>query len=411
MYNMMSAPKLDALLSIHNYQDMNPHGYDREVKEKINTLYNLFDMIKPLGDDEYKVIYFSAQKGSIKDYGDYQDLKATGVVKNYKEFRNMFNEDYPDKEYWYEMVSSRYKNYRTISINSELVINADMDKEGWTFQNGQLQELLDFLIVKVKDVIERLKDGTYNEYIKENYSYKNKFGVIKRKDYWDLFPELKTDLLGAISQEEIDYFIDNASDTIENRIKEMTSSKYFECVAMAYKDIGYEIGNLSSKELYLKYADGRDEGLSEIKEDSSEEFAKWYSDRTRTGGHPWEIIRGHSFARVNLQVVKDEVGYYLTIDGSKLLRKVQVARIFNILHKNNIPIRVYDAEVLKEAFKGEDDIGIVPFWVIPFMCGGYFEKYNPQEFTHMDDKKMLEYIKWEPLKKVELKKKYNKKGK
>ena len=83
MYNMMSAPKLDALLNLHNYHEMNPHGYDREVKEKINTLYNLFDMIKPLGDDEYKVIYFSVQKGSIKDYGISWFQVAIRIIEPY----------------------------------------------------------------------------------------------------------------------------------------------------------------------------------------------------------------------------------------------------------------------------------------------------------------------------------------
>ena len=86
-------------------------------------------------------------------------------------------------------------------------------------------------------------------------------------------------------------------------------------------DIWKAGGIENDKELYLKYADGRDEGLSEIDENSSVEFNKWYNDDNRFGGHPWEIIRGHSFARVNLQVCRDNKGYYLSIDGSGILRK------------------------------------------------------------------------------------------
>ena len=40
------------------------------------------------------------------------------------------------------------------------------------------------------------------------------------------------------------------------------------------------------------------------------------------------------------------------------------------------------------------------------MCEGYFKKYAPKEFRHLDDEKMLPYIKWEPLEKVELKSNY-----
>ena len=137
-------------------------------------------------DDEYKVLYFSVPKGDIKDYGDYQELKSLGEVKSYQEFKNMFKEDYPDEEYWYKMTTSRYKNYRTIAINSNLLINADLDSEDELFLNNQLQEVLDFLILKVRECIKKLEEGTYNCYINENYSYKNTFGIIKRIDYWNL---------------------------------------------------------------------------------------------------------------------------------------------------------------------------------------------------------------------------------
>ncbi len=400
----MTAPKLNFLLEISNNGNYNPRGYDTIVKEKLDKLYNLLNKIKPLSDDEYKVIYFSAPKGSIEEYGNYEELKEYGEVENYEEFTNRFNEDYPDETYWYKMISTRYKNYRMISINSKNVIYADMDSET-PFENRQLQELLDFLITKVKECIKKLEEKTYNDYIKENYSYKNRFGVIKRKEYWKIFPEVKNNLLNEITQEEIDYFIKNASTEIECRIKNMTSAKYFECVGLAYKNTGYDIGNLTDKELYLKYADGRDEGLTEIDENSSIEFNKWYNDDTRFGGHPWEIIRGHSFARVNLQVGHDEKGYYLSLDGTRILRKIEIAKIFNILNKNNIPVKVYNVDVIKNSFKGNDYLGIVPNEIIPIECGGYFKKYKPTEFINMENDKIFKYIKWEPLENIELKEK------
>ena len=398
----MTAPKLDFLLDVLDHRIYNPESYELLVKEKINQLYDLLDKIKPLSDDEYKVLYFSVEKGNIEEYGNYEELKLDGEVDSYEEFETRFNEDYPDEIYWYKMSSTRYENYRMISINSKTVIYADMDSENTNFENYQLQELLDFLITKVEDCIKILKDGTYNDYIEKNYSYKNRFGVIKRKDYWRIYPNTKENLLNEISQEEMDYFIENASDKTDNRIKNMTSGKYFKCVGLAYKNTNYEIGNLTDKELYLKYADGRDEGLSKIDENSSSEFNKWYNDDSRFGGHPWEIIRGHSFARVNLQVCYDDKGYYLSLDGSIILRKIEIAKIFIALNKHNIPVRIYNVDTIKNAFKGNDYIGIVPDGVIPIECGGYFKKYNPTEFIHMKDDKIFKYIKWEPLEKIEL---------
>jgi len=399
----MTAPKLDFLIDVFNIRTYNPQSYDTLVKEKIDKLYDLLDKIKPLSDDEYKILYFGVEKGSIEEYGDYEELKEYGEVENYQEFVDRFNNEYPDDIYYYKMTSARYKNYRTISINSKNIIYADMDSEAGCFENHQLQELLDFLINKVEECIKKLKSGTYNDYIQKNYSYKNRFGVINRKEYWNLYPDSKKNLLDEISQEDIDYFIENASDEVENRIKNMTSGKYFECVGLAYKNIGYEIGNLTDKELYLKYADGRDDGLSKIDESNSAHFDKWFKDDTKFGGHPWEIIVGHSFARVNLYVGHDKKGYYLSLDGTRILRKIEIVKIFNILNKNNIPIVVYNVNTIKNALNGDDYIGIVPAEIMPIECGGYFKKYKPTEFIHMEDDKIFEHIKWEPLEKIELK--------
>lgn len=400
----MKAPKFDSLLEILSNKNYNPESYDVLVKEKINKLYDLLDKIKPISSDEYKVLYFDVSKGTAQEYGNYKELKECGEVKNYKEYIDRFNTSYPSKIYWYKMISTKYKNYRMITINSKNVIYADMDKET-IFESSQLQELLDFLISKTKKCLKQLEEGTYNKYIEENYSYSNRFGVIKRQDYWNICPESKEILLNNISQEGIKCFIDHASDRVGNRIGSMTSGKYFEYVGLIYKSIGYDIDNMPNKELYLKYADGRDEGLSQIDENSNIEFDKWYNDDAKYGGHPWEIIRGHSFSRVNLQVRKDGKGYYLLLDG-KILRKIEIIKIFNVLNKNNIPVKIYNADIIKDALRGNDYIGIVPDEIIPIECSEYFKKYRPTEFIHIKNKakenKIFKYIKWEPLENIEL---------
>lgn len=279
-----------------------------------------------------------------------------------------------------------------------------MDGENNYFENSDLEQLLDFLIYKVKEIIEMLENNTYNDYISNNLSHKNRFGVIKRSDYWNLYPNTKKALLSDISQEEIDGFIKNASDNVNERIKDMTSGKYFECVRLAYTNNNYEINGLSDKELYLKYADGRDEGLTEINPCSSEEFDKWYNDKNRFGGHPWEIMRGHSFYRVNLYIAHDENGYYLSLDGSRILRKIEIAKIFLILNQNNIPIEVHNVEVIKQALTGNDYIGIVPHDIMPIECSSYFKDFKPSEFINNIEEKKLDYIIWQEVEKAYLKK-------
>lgn len=393
-----NAIELDRILRSLKNNSLNPERYDKIVKEKINELYVLLDKIKPLKEDEYKILYFNVERGTFEDYINDEDEDID--LERYKEY---YKEDYPDDVYWYRLVSSKYESFRTISINYKNIICADMNLKSTTFENRTLQELLDFLIFKVGEIIKMLENNTYNDYILNNLSYKNRFGVIKKSDYWNLFHETKENILKNITQEEIDYFIKNARDNTNERIKDMTSGKYFEAVRLSYQYNNYDLGNLSDKELYLKYADGRDEGLSELDLNSSEEFENWYKDRERHGGHPWEIIRGHSFARVNLYVGNDENGYYFSIDGTRILRDIEIAKIFIALSKNNIPIRIGNVDIIKNSLSGNDYIGIVPHDLTPIYCESYFKENNPREFTNKLDNRMLDYIIWEDIDKIYLK--------
>ena len=395
---MMSAIKFDCLLRTCKNRNLNASGYGPLAKGKINELYDLLDPIEPISNDEYKVLYFSVGNVNFKEYKKVNAEEDLDV----KEMYQYYKEDYPEKVKYYKLISTKYRNFRTISINTTNIICSDMDKKDY-FEDYWLCELLDFLIIKVRECVKMLKRGTYNEYINNNYSYRSRFGVIKRNDYWKLYPDTYDDLLNCISKEEIDYFLDNVGKKETNRIKDMTAGKYYNCVGLIYKNLGYEIEGRSDKELYLKYADGRDEGLRDIDENNPSEFENWYTNREHCGGHPWEILRGHSFYRVNVYPEKDENGYYIYINGRTILRKIEIALIFNVFRKNNIPIVIDDYEILTEAFKGNDYLGIVPSFVLPLMCHGYYKKYKPEEFLHLEVKGIMDYIKWEPLAEVKLK--------
>lgn len=402
MKTKIYAPEMDRLLRWLDKGLSNPNGYDKKTKEKINELYELLDKIKPVGDDELTKLYFNVERGSIDHYGDYEELKEFGNVSNYEEFEKNFKEDYPDDISWYKMTTSKYKNYRMITISNKVVLYADMDEEV-IFEDRNTQELLDFLIDKVKECLTLLKKDKYNDFVENNLPYKNRFGVIKRSNFWKQYPSAKQSLLSVISQEEIDNFVKYATQNTDYRLKEMTSSKYFECVRLAYQANGYDLEDLSDKELYLKYSDGRDEGLRDLNEASVSEFEKWYNDKNRFGGHPWEIMCGHSFSRINLIIRKDDNGWYLSIDGNIVLRKVEIAKMFLVFKENNVPLVIYNVDIIKNALSGNDYIGIVPREIIPIRCDGYFTNFNPKEFIHYGDYKSLKNVIWQNIDKVYLK--------
>ena len=72
--------------------------------------------------------------------------------------------------------------------------------------------------------------------------------------------------------------------------------------------MGYTGTEKSEKEQYALHSDGRDEGLSKLDGDSSEAFARWLTERPRTG-HPWEICRGGNSTHIDCFVHQDAHGY------------------------------------------------------------------------------------------------------
>lgn len=394
----MNGQKIDAILRWLDSNDLNPKGYDNITKDKINSLYELTDKIKPLADDEFKVIYFSVPTGTVEDYIDYYDPDNEFTREQMIE---SFKESYPEEKCWYRMCTSKYKEYRVITMNTKTVINANMEETTcWEYED--LHEFLDFLINKAKEVIKMLENNTYDDYIKD-YSPRNKFGSIIRKDFYDMYPEYRKRILEEMSNKEIDYFIKYATEKTEKRLKQMTSSKYFELTRIAYESLNYETEGKTDLELYKRYADNRDGGLPKIDPNNSEEFDSWYKSEKWDSSHLYEIIMGSSRTRIHLHILNDENGYYFKVTCHGLLCKTDVARIYNALYKKDIPICIYNKEEIINSLKETDYIGIVPDYIFPFSCSSWFEKNNPKEYYHAPDEKIYDKLDWEPLDKVELK--------
>lgn len=406
--NKYIASIFDSLIGRLRNNSFDVEKYSIEEVEKINKIFEKLDCIKDCGDDERKELYFSIPKGNIDDYIKYFGIEKDNMdfytdFDNYDEFENDYNDRYSKDVYWYKLVSTKYKGFRVISINNKVIVQTNVDEtEG--FKNLRIQELLDIILVKVDECIEMLKNNIYNDYVKNNISSLKRVGIIKRSDYMDFNPEERQYFKDNISVDDIKYFINDVDNGCNNKLMEMSANKYYECCYLSYKVVGYDVDGLCFKEAYLQYADGRDEGLRDINPDSSSDFDNWFNDRERFGGHPWEIIRGHSFNRINLQVCYDG-GYYLALDGSVSGGTIDVLKIYLTLRRNNIPINLYYKDELKKYVLEEDYIGIVPEEVWPIKCNSYFPGEKLISFINLEDEndKIIDKVIWQAIDKVYLK--------
>ena len=267
-----------------------------------------------------------------------------------------------------------------------------------------------WLIDSVKDCIQRLDEGTYNNYLEQNLPPQHRTGTIKRKHFWDVWPENRADFFMNITEEDVAEFIRLASSQPEHKpissdcIKSLTANDFFSFCAMGYAENNYSGCDKTPKEQYYLHADGRDEGLREIDENSAEAFDNWLKNRVH-GGHPWEICRGGNSTHIDLMVSKDDNGYFLYLAGSAWTRTIETVKFYLVLTRAGIPVFLRDAHLLAHRLAETELIGIVPEGVMPAYCEDWFPDEKIIDFINLpyeDTEQFLPFCHWKPIEPVSL---------
>lgn len=414
----LSAPIIDNYISILKHNDK--ITFTQESWDLIDTLFSLLNQIKPCGEDNLHELWITAPRGKIADYGNYEDFLKDQIVSNKDDFEKMWKMDYPDEIYWYRLNTISFKRndvdeFKAISLNSNIIVQSPYTNlnEVGSELGFDISKLINFLIESVKTCIRKMKNGSYNDFVSNSLPYNCRYGTIVRNDYWKIYNENKEEYLKNISASEIDKlkkFI-NCQENFQKsekdkykisksvgRIDKMTAGKFYYYCTLGYKENQYsDCYTLSPKELYYKYADGRDEGLKYIDENSPTEFDNWYNNKTKSGGHPWEVCRGGNSTHVSLFVCHDEYGYYLLVAGKSFGRSIETIKFYLALKRDCVPVFLDNALELLNRILGTDKIGIVPYFVMPFYCESCFPNENILDFMHLQvdsNREILKYIKW-----------------
>ncbi len=401
MSDLMKAPKVDYWIRALRDGKM---VFDEETNKVIDRLFKEICKVSPIGDDGKRELWLKAERGTEKDYGDYEYYKEEKIVDSYEDFLRMRGEEYPDEVKWFNLITFERDDYRCIFLGRELIYQSKFygkdDSYGYN-----LESLFLWMEGAVKNAIKELENGTYNDDVNNNLSFRERTGTILRKDYWDLFPNRKEDYLSDITKEEIELFVKNIKEQKDEEplgryITDMTSRKFYEFCALGYEANKYEnIVGLTAKEKYYKMADGRDEGLSDLNTDSKEEFDAWYNDRNRWGGHPWEVCAGGNSTHIDLVVWHNKQGYFLNLRGKSWGRSIETIKFYNALRKNGVAVYLSDSKGILDRLLGRDIIGIVPLHVIPRYCQSWFPGMEILDFMNLpyeedEYEKILTKVTW-----------------
>lgn len=410
----LTQPKIRSYLHTLHHLDhfgMHTQRFDEKSLELLDELFKLMEQIAPISENGVRSLWLTAQRGSFDDFGDIEQMIDCGEFNSKEEALEEWKWMYPDETKWYELTTIEEKNtgYRAIYLCHRCAILQDKRREISGFELN-ISEFMQWLIDAVKDCIQKLHEGTYNDFVENNLPPQHRTGTIKRKDFWDVWPSHREDFFKDISSEDVNEFIKLATEqpehnpTSSKRLYHLTANDFFRFCAMGYAANNYNGREKTPKEQYYLNADGRDEGLREIDENSAEAFDNWLKNRVH-GGHPWEICRGGNSTHIDLMVIHDNGGYYLYLRGSAWTRTIETVKFYLVLIRAGIPVFLCDAHILAERLAETELIGIVPEGVMPAYCEDWFPDERIIDFINLpyeDTEKFVPHCHWQPITKISL---------
>ena len=409
MVSKLSQPKVEAYLDRlgdrHYFGSQNV-TYNEKSCKLLDELFKLLEQVAPANENGGKYLWIRADRGPIEDFGDAEELIEEGDYKDVESFAKAWKDWFPNEVRWYELAAleERDRGIRFIRVAHRMVIVQD-DREmpdGYTFI-CDIAEFVEWLIDGVRECLDMIRAGTYNEFISKNLPPQHRTGTILRRDFWNVWPEAREGFFKDITPEDVAEFIQLASAQVtesrdfEERLASVTVNDFYRFCAMGYAANNYTGCDKTPKEQYYLHADGRDEELGKVDPDSPEAFYAWLTDSTHYGGHPWEVCRGGNSTHISLYVRKDEKGYYLNLAGDAWNRTIETVKFYLALRRAGIPVYLSEAHTLADRLAETEKIGIVPEGVFPDYCSDFFPNEHIIDFINLPDEdreKFLPFCTW-----------------
>lgn len=380
--------------------------YDEATYPLLDKLFELIRQIEPASQNGARILWLCADRGTIEDYGNYEEMLDCGEVSNRGEFEKLWQLDFPEEKEWFYFgaLEDQESGYRCIHMNHRLIIETFPDHKPDSYPY-KISELVEWLVGAVQGVIHDLKNDTYNTRVQQQLPIQHRTGTIRRKDFWDVYPSAREDFFKDITQDEVDRFVaymedQREEDRFSSGIPALTAGDFYRFCSLGYKANNYNWCELSPKEQYYKHADGRDEGLKHIDMDSPEAFSQWYHDPKRGGGHPFEVCRGGNSTHVSLYVHNKSDGWYLSVAGDAWNRTIESVKFYLALRQEGLPVYMYNGKLLAERLLQNEKIGIVPEGVFPAYCGSYFPDKEVIDYMNLDYEdrdKLAPFCTWQEI--------------
>lgn len=414
----LNASQLEALGTMRHWEII----VDGDMLDRLVEIQSQFERLYVMGDDDYRGFYIEVPRLAPEEWGDAEELIATGEYES----RESFLEDWlacnPVETRWFHVASCRYRDSGSIRITdrkrTRFIIanrsNCEDAESDYLWSKEILISLFDYL-ERLIDVIVANPDG-FNDYVAHNLPYQQRTGRIPQKEFDDIVPIFK------IEVEDMETAIKALEDSVNGcsvtLLKTMTIRKYCsyyrianeayetyyrnrgvgECLYVDPQDVPEELRDV----VYYKRKKFVD--VTEMYDiDSQEDFMRFATD------HYGEL----GLSRLNIFASHDRQQEWKIVVSNSYSANVELAiEVATALYKAGVPLMIYDAEKFLKILEEEDYVRLVPESFHNYM--GYQEEgcvYElPWEYECADDtnsvltkeqyQAIVLLVEWQPEKQV-----------
>ena len=338
--------------------------------ERLVDIQRQFKRLAVMGDDEYRGFYIEVPRPTPEEWGDVEELIASGEYDSREAFLADWLAFNPMETRWFHVASTRYGDSRSLRVTDRkrtmfIITNCPACADGApddAWFGDILTRLFDYL-QRLIDVVVAVPDG-FNDYVAHNLPYQQRTGRIAQKELNRIVPNCK------IEVEDKETAIKALEDSMHGRsmppLETMTIRLY--CTYYRIANEAYEAYYRNRGACGRVYEDPQDvpeelrdvayykrmkfvdvETLYDI--DSPEGFIRFATD------HYGEL----GLSRLNIFASnKCQQGWMIVVSNSYSANVGQAIEVATALYKAGAPLLIYDAEKLLRILREEDWVRLVP---------------------------------------------------
>ena len=171
-----------------------------DILERLVEIQCQFKRLAVMGDDEYRGFYIEVPRPVPEEWGDAEELVASGEYDSREAFLADWLAFNPMETRWFHVASSRYGDSLSICVTdrkrTSFIITNDSKctdtepDDTWCREN--LTRLFDYL-QRMIDVIVANPDG-FNDYVAHNLPYQQRIGRIAQREFNRIVPNFKIEV-------------------------------------------------------------------------------------------------------------------------------------------------------------------------------------------------------------------------